>query len=79
MCTNADSLANKMSNFKSRISLDPPDVIAISETWMQEDAINARFYPSECLSLNNYNMYRYDNKTALKGGIVLYIKPLYDT
>ena len=78
MYTNADSLANKMSKFRTRISSDPPDIIAICETWLQDDPMSPRFYPSECLNLQGYNMYRYDNTTALKGGILLYIKPVYD-
>ena len=78
MCTNADSLSNKMDKLKTRISLDPPDILAICETWLQEDPLSAKFYPSECLHLEGYNMYRYDNVTTLKGGIVLYVKPVYD-
>ena len=78
MYTNADCLSNKMSKLRTRISLDPPDIIAICETWLQDDPVSPRFYPSECLNLQGYNMYRYDNSIALKGGILLYIKPIYD-
>ena len=78
MFTNADSLANKMNTLKTRISLNPPDILAICETWLQDDPINPKFYPSECLHLDGYNMYRYDNTMAIKGGIVIYVKPVYD-
>ena len=78
MFTNIENLSNKMDKLKTRISLNPPDVLAICETWLQEDPLNPKFYPSECLNLDGYNMYRYDNTMALRGGILIYIKPEYD-
>ena len=71
-------MANKVSDFKIRVLANQPDVIAICETWFQDDPFNDKFYPDECLILPGYNKYRYDNTGALKGGIILYIKPKLD-
>ena len=73
-----DGLGNKMSDFKTRVSQANPDIIAVCETWMQEEPLNPKFYPSECLVIKGYNMYRFDNSEAVRGGILLYIKPHLD-
>ena len=63
-----------MSDVRVRILQNNPDIIAFCETWIQNDVLNPNFYPSECLEINGYNLYRYDNIGAIKGGILLYIK-----
>ena len=78
MFTNSECLRNKMTDIKAVVSTQHPDVISICETWMQEDPLNEYFYPTECLQLTGYNLYRYDNPTAVRGGIILYIKPDLD-
>ena len=72
--TNADCLNNKISELKALVSQEQPDVLAVCETWMQDDPLNTWFYPSECLQLNGFNLYRYDNAGTIRGGILLYIK-----
>ena len=67
-----------MGEFRAMVTTQRPDVLYICETWLQEDPFNDRFYPGECLLLHGYNMYRYDNKRAIKGGIILYIRPELD-
>ena len=67
-----------MSDFRVRVSQGNPDIIAICETWFQENALNPKFYPNECLVIKGYNMYRFDNTEAVRGGILLYIKPHLD-
>ena len=76
--TNADSLNNKMTELKTRIATEKPDIIAVVETWFQEEPLNKFFFPSECLNIAGYNSYRYDNSEALKGGIILLITPEID-
>ena len=79
MYTNADVLSNKMADLKVKVSLVNPDIVAICETWFQRDPLNKKFYPDECVTLQGYNCYRYDNPGALKGGLILYIKPSIDS
>ena len=67
-----------MSDLKTRILAGNPDVVAICETWTQEDPLDPRFYPSECANIPGYNLYRYDNSGTLKGGIIIYVKPVLD-
>ena len=78
MMTNTDGLSNKMNLLKLRVTAENPDFIAICETWFQNDPLNHKFYPDECLQLHGYNSYRYDNNSAVRGGILLYIKPMFD-
>ena len=73
-----DSIANKMFKFKSRVLEETPDVVAICESCTQENPLDPRFYPSECATLPGYNLYRYDNSSAIKGGILIYVKPNLD-
>ena len=67
-----------MVDLKSSISLSNPDIVAICETWIQDDPLNPKFYPSECAQIPGYNFYRYDNAGAVRGGICLYVKPHLD-
>ena len=73
-----DGLSNKMSDLRVRISQNNPDIVALCETWVQDDVLNHKFYPSECLEIKGYNLYRYDNVGVIRGGIILYIKPNFD-
>ena len=56
-----DGISNKMVAFKTRVANDNPDIIAICETWTQDNPLDSKFYPSECLTIPGYNLYRYDN------------------
>ena len=67
-----------MTQLKSKISEKNPDVIALFETWIQDEPLHPNFYPSECLAIPNYNLYRYDNASTIRGGILLYVKPKLD-
>ena len=73
-----ESLRNKMVDLRSKISSSDPDVVAICETWIQDDPLNPKFYPSECAQIPGYNFYRYDNPGAVRGGICIYVKPHLD-
>ena len=76
--TNADSLKNKMTDLKAKIMQLRPDILAIVETWFQEDPLHKNFFPSECFANIGYNLYRYDNPGAIKGGIIILVKPALD-
>ena len=78
MLTNTDGLCNKMSKLKVKVETENPDVIGICETWFQNDPLNKYFYPNECTDLKGYNAYRYDNTGAVRGGLLLYVKPNID-
>ena len=67
-----------MPEFKTKALTDKPDIIAVCETWLQDDPFNAKFYPDECLVLEGYNVYRYDNCSAIRGGLLIYIRPKLD-
>ena len=67
-----------MTDIRTKIAMHKPNIIALCETWIQDEPLNPKFYPSECLSIEGYNLYRYDNANAIKGGILLYINPDLD-
>ena len=67
-----------MNKVRLMVSLKKPKVLAICETWIQEDPLNPWFYPSECLLLKGYNLYRYDNPNCIRGGIIIYVSSKYD-
>ena len=67
-----------MGELRTRIACNKPDVIGICESWIQDDPLSSKFYPSDCLKLPGYNVYRYDNTNAIKGGILIYIKACMD-
>ena len=74
MYTNADSLKNKMDDFKTRIMENNPDIIAVVETWFQEDQSSKFYFTNESLELENYQLLRKDNPETKKGGIIVYVK-----
>ena len=78
MLTNTDGLSNKMSDLRIKVMTENPDFIGICETWFQSDPLNKKFYPDECQNLQGYNAYRYDNIGAVRGGLILYVKPAID-
>nr|XP_047141425.1 uncharacterized protein LOC105844248 [Hydra vulgaris] len=56
--TNSTSLVNKITEFKTKIMIDSPDIILISETWFKNDLI---------INISNYNCF-YNNRTNKQGG-----------
>ena len=72
--TNADSLANKFDVFKERLLDQDPDIASIVETWTQGAQNSPRYCPDEFLHISGYQMYRQDNATDIKGGILVYVK-----
>ena len=72
--TNAEFIKNKMEEFRTRISKDKPDIIAIVESGVQNIPNDRHYYPDQSLQLDDYELYRKDNEDEIKGGILVYIK-----
>ena len=64
--TNAKSLNNKLTEFHAIITEVDPDIIGITETW-----VNVNNYDSEYNVNNNYIVFRKDRKTITTGGGVM--------
>ena len=68
---NAQSIMNKMCDLEVLASEQSPDIIAITESWMNSDI------PDASVSLNGYTLFRkdrLDTKNGRGGGILLYTK-----
>ena len=64
---NARSLKNKVDELSSRCHLQNPDIIAITETWLEP------LIPDSFVRISGYNLVRCD-RNANGGGVALYIK-----
>ena len=67
MTINAQSLTNKMNEFKLLVEDKRPDIISITESWGNENITDGIF------AIQGYTMYRDDKKTSTGGGALLYI------
>ena len=64
--TNAGSLDNKWSQFKSLVNhLNRPHVILVTETWFNHKTLTA---------LEGYNMFNKDRQVVRGGGVVIYVR-----
>ena len=68
--TNCRSLCNKMDELRAIASTDRPDIIALTETWINTDKRNfiAEFH------IQGYNMFKTDRIDRRGGGVAIYIK-----
>lgn len=64
---NAQSLLNKIDEFRFIFITSDIDVVCVSETWFKKDM------PDELVTLNGYNLYRADRQTRA-GGVAIYVK-----
>ena len=62
MTINAQSLNNKLNEFKLLVNDKKPDIISITESWAKENTTDGIF------ALQGYTMYRDDKKTGTGGG-----------
>ena len=67
MTINAQSLNNKINEFKLLVNEKKPDIISITESWAKENTTDGIF------ALQGYIMYRDDKKTGPGGGALLYV------
>ena len=65
---NAQSLVNKMSEFKLIVGDIKPHIISITESWGQE------WHSDGIFNLDGYTMYRNDRREIKGGGALLYIR-----
>ena len=62
---NARSILKKVDNLKTRIEEENPDVVGITETWLNNDILDKE------LHVINYNIIRKDRHDYKKGGGVM--------
>ena len=73
--TNLRSILNKFDDFVSEVSLDKPDIIGVTETWLHGDVSSSEIH------IPGYVIFRQDRVDTLNGrggGVVLYIKMGFD-
>ena len=68
MNINAQSLVNKMNEFRLLVKEKNPDLISITESWGNDSITDGIF------AIKGYNMYRDDKTSSTGGGALLYIK-----
>jgi hypothetical protein len=64
---NAQSIVNKRNEFEILVDMYKPDIIAISETWTNDEIVDAE------LRLDGYYLLRRDRISKRGGGVLLYI------
>jgi hypothetical protein len=70
--TNIQSILNKMDELIIHIDDFKPDVIVLTETWLNPDIQNAE------ISITGYDIFRSDRQTPTKGGgLLLYVKSVF--
>ena len=75
---NARCLTNKFAQLNDFISDHDPDILVITETWLDENVLNSEFTP------NNYSCFRKDRKLSFytpgtyvqenRGGVMILVK-----
>ena len=75
MYANVQSLNNKVNELRALVAVECPDVIALTETWTNENVAN------EFLHVEGYDMVvrkdRRDTVGGRGGGIIVYVKDLF--
>jgi hypothetical protein len=68
--TNARSISNKLDDFKIRVNQLSPDIVCVTESWLniQEDNI---------FNLPTYNLFRHDRTDRIGGGIAIWAHKSY--
>ncbi|KAJ8026661.1 hypothetical protein HOLleu_31563 [Holothuria leucospilota] len=71
MFANVRSLFNKFSEFLAHISIDNPDIVGVTETWLHSDISNSE------IQVPGYKIFRHDRADTVcgrGGGVLLYVK-----
>ena len=71
MCLNARSIINKKTELNIMVDDIKPHIIGITESWANNDITDAE------LGLEGYVMFRKDRMGRRGGGVLLYIKKVY--
>jgi exonuclease III len=67
MYTNIASLMAKFNDFSMEIANSKPNIIALTETWLNSDVSN------NMIGLNNYKLLRKDRINGRGGGVCIYV------
>ncbi len=67
MLTNACSIISKLDELRERIRCRPPDVIAITESWLHPEISDAE------ISIDGFSTFRSDRQNRRGGGVLVYI------
>ena len=73
---NARSLRNKFLELQSYVSLENPDIIFITETWVKFSVQDNKFNQRDSLSeydLQGYILFHYERKGTEGGGVFVYV------
>ena len=71
MCLNARSIINKKTELNIMVDDIKPHIIGITESWANSDITDAE------LGLEGYVLFRKDRRGRMGGGVLLYIKEVY--
>ena len=71
---NAQSIRSKFSELECLASIDQPDIICITETWVSEAVNGDRVQDFE---LAGYNLFSYSRQTRQGGGVFVYVNSLH--
>ena len=73
---NTRSLRNKFLELQSYVSLEKPDIIFITETWVKISLQDNKFSQRDSLSeynLEGYIVFQYEGKGAEERGVFVYV------
>ena len=73
---NATSLRNKFLELQSYVSLEKPDIIFITETWVKISLQDNKFSQRDSLSeydLEGYTLFQYERKGAEGSRVFVYV------
>ena len=88
LCLNARSLGNKRAQFQNLVDSTNPDVVVVTETWLQNDQSDGEIgdpmrYPGFS---DTYDVYRHDRDPKRKkndedggGGVLVAVKKIFST
>ena len=75
---NARSLRNKINEFKGYVSLEQPDIIVVTETWVKLSKVDGNIFSErdskQEYQIDGYDFYYYDRKYIEGGGVIIYSK-----
>ena len=68
---NARSLLPKFDELSASLSINPVDIMAITETWFNEDI------EDDLVSIYSYNLFRKDRLNRRGGGVCIYLSKFF--
>ena len=74
MYTNIDGIISKLEKVKLQIMTKRPDIFAIVDTSLQPNELSDKYCPDDALKVDGYEIFRKDNPSEKKGGLLVYVK-----